>query len=59
MDGVEEIPFEVAKELATKKKGVVSFTPGYGNKRKTPVRLPNESAELLKSNKHIILPEQP
>jgi len=59
LDGVEEIPFEVAKELATKKKGVVSFTPGYGNKRKTPLRLPNESAELLKSNKHIILPEQP
>jgi hypothetical protein len=58
LDGVEEISVEVAKVLANKNEGYVSFTPNYGKKRKTPLRLPDESAELIKGNKHIILPKQ-
>jgi hypothetical protein len=58
LDGVEEIPVEVAKVLANKKEGYISFTPNYGNKRKTTLKLPNESAELLKGNKYIKLPKQ-
>lgn len=58
LDGVEEIPVEIAKVLANKKEGYISFTPNYGNKRKTTLKLPNESAELLKGNKYIKLPKQ-
>ena len=58
LDGVEEIPVELAKVLANKKEGCISFRPDYGMKRKTTLKLPNESAELLKGNEHIILPKQ-
>jgi len=57
LDGVEEIPVEIAKVLANKKEGYVSFTPNYGNKRKTTLKLPEQSADLLRNHKHIILPE--
>lgn len=53
LDGVEEISVETAKVLATKKAGKLDLRW----KRKTPLRLPEQSADLLRNHKHITLPE--
>jgi hypothetical protein len=55
LDGVEEIPVEVARVLATTQSGRITFRSPF-NRRKEPLKLPDESAALLRKNSHVTLP---